>query len=214
MAKKIIVFSGKKQVGKDSSCDFIIEELKKRRPEIKTIKTAFADSLKQLCIDYLGLTTTQCYGTDNDKNSLTRWLWDDIAPEVMDEIYQELDIDVKKSGPMTAREVLQVFGTNIMRRYFCPDVWSRIAFNQINNMPEDIVMVSDARFPNEIKSSIQNSALIIRILRPNNPIVDNHFSEKALDDMPNSVYDYVVKADELTHLLGQINQIMMKENIY
>ena len=38
----------------------------------------FADPLKRMCIGLFGLTREQCYGTDEEKNSLTDILWDDI----------------------------------------------------------------------------------------------------------------------------------------
>ena len=60
-----------------------------------------ADTLKDLCIDVLGLTYEQAYGTDKDKNSKTNIKWSSV--------------DKKKKGYMTAREVLQYVGTDFFR---------------------------------------------------------------------------------------------------
>lgn len=39
---------------------------------------SFADPLKRLCIDVLGLSHEQCYGTDEQKNTLTHLRWEDM----------------------------------------------------------------------------------------------------------------------------------------
>ena len=60
-----------------------IEDLKKNyiNPFIKLY--SYADLLKQrVCIDVMGLTWKQCYGTDEEKNSPTKYLWENM-PSVL-----------------------------------------------------------------------------------------------------------------------------------
>ena len=71
----------------------------------------FADNLKRVCIDILGLTERQCYGTDNEKNILTKFNWDKMPSK-----------EKIASSPMSAREVMQYVGTDFFRKIY-PDVW-------------------------------------------------------------------------------------------
>jgi hypothetical protein len=43
---------------------------------------SFADPLKDFCINVFGLSPTQMYGTDDDKNSTTHISWDDMPEEI------------------------------------------------------------------------------------------------------------------------------------
>ena len=42
-----------------------------------------ADTLKDLCIDILGLSYDQAYGTDEDKNSLTNISWSALMDQTL-----------------------------------------------------------------------------------------------------------------------------------
>ena len=68
----------------------------------------FADPLKRMCVGLFGLTHEQCYGTDEEKNSLTDILWDNVS--------HDGQRGSDRNGYMTAREFMQFFGTNICRK--------------------------------------------------------------------------------------------------
>ena len=65
-----------------------------------------ADTLKDLCINILGLEYNQAYGTDKEKNSETHIKWGDL-PHLNGHM---------KNTRMTAREVLQYVGTDIFSK--------------------------------------------------------------------------------------------------
>ena len=94
------------------STDFILQQaLTKINPHIKLY--SFAEPLKtDICINILGLSYEQCYGSDNDKNSITDLQW--------------------KNKNLTARDVMQIVGTDILRK-MKPDVWTSALIRKIKS---------------------------------------------------------------------------------
>jgi hypothetical protein len=115
---------------------------------------------------------------------------------------------------MTAREVMQVFGTDIMRTYFDFDIWARAPFQKYANSDYDIVIIDDCRFPNEADMALEHDALLIRLKR--NVLGDDvHLSEKALDDYDESKYHYVIDNSEysLEELYKAVDSILWREGL-
>ena len=201
MRDKIIIgVVGKKQSGKDTLCDFL--KLLFYDPNIrekyykygltkcdiylleKDVKCfSFADSLKQLCMNVLGLTYQQCNGTNEDKNSLTNFKWENLPTEI------RIKDDVKKEGFMTAREILQVVGTDIFRNYFDTETWIKSTMRAIEKDDCSIALISDVRFPEEVDIIDENDGYIFQLTR-NVCKTDVHISEKALEG-----YDFKKKED-------------------
>jgi hypothetical protein len=103
---KLIAFSGRKQSGKTTSGEFLQTIIGKN---IKLY--AFADRLKKdICIDILDLSVDQCYGSDEQKNTITNISWN--------------------GKKLTAREVMEVVGTDIFRTLKV-DVWTSSTINLI-----------------------------------------------------------------------------------
>ena len=92
----IIALSGRKNSGKNTIANFIKQyyatnkaarefpdprdtwRIAERSEEIEredVLECSFADNLKEFCIDTLGLSYKQCYGTDDEKNSPTQYNW-------------------------------------------------------------------------------------------------------------------------------------------
>lgn len=85
----------------------------------------------------------------------------------------------QKKGPMSAREVLQYYGTEIFRKHY-PQVWADACIRQIRKSGCELAVITDVRFPNEIETIQQAGGKVIRLTR----IVykdDHHPSETALD---------------------------------
>lgn len=159
---------------------------------------SFADPLKKFCIEVLGLDVAQCYGTDDDKNSPTHILWDNMPEEIRKKYTRPRRGSGRKKPPtgnMTAREVMQVFGTEICRK-LDPNCWARGLYNAINNEGYDLALVTDARFPNEVTMGTEQGAKVIRLTRK--IIEDEHESEKALDTFPLGEYSLVVDNQDMT----------------
>jgi hypothetical protein len=84
-------------------------------------------------------------------------------------------------GFMTAREIMQVVGTDVFRNYFDDSVWVNATLRSIDNSDAKVILISDVRFPSEVESLIIEGATVIRLLRDVCD-KDSHSSETALDD--------------------------------
>lgn len=212
---RFIVLAGKKQAGKTTSANYIRERLLKWRRDLNIHVVSFATPIKEFCRDILGLTEAQIYGSDEEKNSPTVYTWDKMPDEIRIRYGRELtefEVNTWKSrtgfcdqtrvpatGPMTAREVMQIFGTDIFRNFFDYDVWAKAPFKK-DWQCVDYVIIDDCRFPNEAGIAREHDALLIKLTR-NVYVDDAHTSEKALDGYPEENYDVVIP----NHLYKDIN---------
>lgn len=177
----------------------------------------FADPLKDLiCRRVLGLSYGQTSGTDEQKNSLTPYSWERMPngiafryseewvsngdPESMD--FGGL-VKVPRTGFMTAREIMQVVGTDIFRQCFTDSVWVDAAFNCIDEDKPKVALIADVRFSSEVDSIIERGGHVIRLERRVSD--DNHPSETELDD-----YDFA--SSGRCHLIGNAEQTMEEKN--
>lgn len=165
---KIIAFSGRKQSGKSTSGDYIKDLIYSIEPTT-TVKTySFADPLKRdICINLLGLTEQQCYGSDEDKNTVTTICWEDM-----------LGYNGNLKGFMTAREVMEYVGTKIFRK-MKNDIWVTATLKKIQNDKPDIALLLDNRFPNEVDPILDIGGYVVRLTR--NPFNSISEPECALD---------------------------------
>jgi len=69
---------------------------------------------------------------------------------------------------LTPRWVLQNWGTEVCRNGFHDDMWIASLENKLRNSKDDIV-ISDCRFPNEIKSIKDAGGIVIRVKRGPEP---------------------------------------------
>jgi len=69
---------------------------------------------------------------------------------------------------LTPRWVLQHWGTEVCRNGFHDDMWIASLENKLRNSKDDIV-ISDCRFPNEIKSIKEAGGIVIRVKRGPEP---------------------------------------------
>jgi hypothetical protein len=156
----IIAFAGRKQSGKTTCAMAVASDFELR--DMTMTKTAmiynFADPLKQLCIDIFGIEYRQCYGCDEDKNELVDCYWGDKQ--------------------LTAREVLQIVGTDMFRT-MQHHVWSSATIRKIEKEMPDLAIIADCRFPNEVDAIKNVGGIVIKLTR--NPHHSDHASEIALD---------------------------------
>ena len=69
---------------------------------------------------------------------------------------------------LTPRWVLQYWGTEVCRKAFHDDIWIASLENKLRNS-EDNIVISDCRFPNEIKSIKDAGGIVIRVKRGDEP---------------------------------------------
>jgi len=147
-----------------------------------------ADTLKDLCIDILGLEYGQAYGTDEQKNSPTDLCWGDIP-------YEHANRNLR-SKRMTAREVLQHVGTDIFRR-LDPDIWIKSLLRKIKKDNPEVALVCDVRFENEIVKLQEAGGFIVGLTRDPYEKSDTHSSEKEIENCLN-LCDAVIDNKDIT----------------
>lgn len=177
---KIIAFAGRKQSGKTSCSQYVSSilnsEYRKKKYAYKIYN--FADPLKHdVCMNILGLTYEQCYGTDEQKNELVGCFWD--------------------GKQLSAREVMQIVGTDMFRR-MKTNVWAAATINKIKKDNLDFALIADCRFPNEVEAVKDVGGLVIKLTR--NPFNSDHASEIALDENNYHVsnFDLIIYNHNLT----------------
>jgi hypothetical protein len=69
---------------------------------------------------------------------------------------------------LTPRWVLQYWGTEVCRKGFHDNIWITSLENKLRNSKDNIV-ISDCRFPNEIKSIKDANGIVIRVKRGAEP---------------------------------------------
>ena len=142
----------------------------------------FADYLKMICVDLFDLTEKQVYGTDADKNTQTKY-------------------------GMTAREFLQYFGTNVMRK-IKDTIWVDVTLKRILAQQPVIAIIPDVRFPNEVDAIHDAGGMVIRLNR--DTLKSDHECESALDKdvFDWNRFDHVIDNNDLT-----IEELISKVNI-
>jgi len=154
----------------------------------------FADNLKRVCIDVLGLTERQCYGTNEEKNSTTNIR----LPETLAE--------KKVNRAMTAREVMQYVGTDFFRKIY-PQVWVDSTIRKIKKESSKLAVVVDCRFPNEVQGIQDAGGKVMRLTRNICGDDDQHDSETALDGYDG--FDATINNDTMT--IGEQNEVLFNQ---
>ena len=137
-------------------------------------------------MDLFDLSFESMYGTDAEKNQMQQHLlWENMPKAISSKMMKKmLPPDARTSwgwreGEMTAREFMQFFGTDIMRK-IRPDIWVNKCLKVINKEKSKLPIVADVRFPNEAKAIEDSGGVVIRLTRQISG--DAHSSETALDD--------------------------------
>lgn len=198
MQQTIIALSGKKGSGKNTLADFISKWFLEQNDHLLLDQVriySFADTLKDFCIETLGLTREQCYGTDEQKNSPTSYLWENVQDIYLRWKFSERDfvgdgrttiisssiedkqsreyfwecvsrgyVPSLRSGPMTGRECMQVFGTELIRATF-GNVWAQSTKRKIKKEGNPLALISDLRFQSEIPTVIWNGDYAFPLIR-------------------------------------------------
>lgn len=218
---KIIAFAGRKQSGKSTAAAMVqhyaTTELGFDINDVRIYN--IADPLKKsICMDVLGLTYEQCYGTDEDKNTLTNLRWIDMPAFGHD--YYEWPQDINAEGfpsskYMTAREVMEFVGTGLFRR-MNQDVWIDSVLTKIKLEAPKIALIGDCRFGNEADKIKANEGVLIKLLR--NPFNSQNITETALDpkNYDQRKFDILIFNQDLDieHKNYSILKFLSKKNIW
>lgn len=143
MERKLVAINGTIGSGKDTFSQVFIDN--------GFYRVSFAETLKDAVSAIFGWDREMLEGTTNEARKIR---------EQPDEYWSS-----KLGRDVTPRWVLQNLGTDVMRRHFHDNIWVFAAENKIRNLPHDRVIITDCRFPNELKMIRENSGTIIEVQR-------------------------------------------------
>lgn len=144
----IIGFVGLIGAGKDTAADYLVNFHGFRRD-------SFANTLKDAVACVFGWDRTLLEGRTNEARE---WR------EQVDPWWAE-----RLGMPhLTPRWILQYWGTEVCRKGFHDDIWIASLENKMRKTGDNIV-ISDVRFPNEIKAIHNAGGMVIRVQRGENP---------------------------------------------
>lgn len=198
----IIVFSGLKGVGKDTSASML--QFMLNTPKIfhfywiyKHFKyigfigkwkiTSFARPLKEVLSILLGVPVERFEDRDFKENycvDLNTLQIEKVnpfeTPLMTDKFFSKTakDLDVKtiKHYKITVRQLLQYVGTECLRRLISEDIWINITLKKNN------IIISDLRFKREFEVLDYHKSFRILIERPG-CLPGNHASEREIMDL-------------------------------
>ena len=118
---------------------------------------SFATSLKDACAVIFGWPRNMLEG---DTKESREWR------EIVDPWWSE-QLGMPNFSPRIA---LQVIGTDALRNNFHQDLWFLTLQNRIYKTPDKNVVISDVRFPNEIKFIQDQGGILIKVNRGPSPV--------------------------------------------
>lgn len=143
----IIGFVGFIGSGKDTAADYLVNFHGFRRD-------SFANTLKDAVAAVFGWDRTLLEGRTKEARE---WR------EQPDEWWSN-----RLGKSITPRWVLQYWGTDVLRNGFHDDIWIASLENKMRKTGDNIV-ISDVRFPNEIKAIHNAGGVVVRIKRGDDP---------------------------------------------
>jgi hypothetical protein len=111
---------------------------------------------------------------------------------------------------LTPRKVLQLLGTEGGRDVIHPNIWVNSTLGDITK--NDKVIITDARFPNEVEGIKKRNGIVLRIVRPSKVSTSTHPSETSLNNYKD--WDYVIVNDgTLEELEEKVKQMLIHFNL-
>lgn len=180
----IIGITGKAQSGKDTACKiiqlindidydlacsegegekYVLENIDIESPSYMWKKHAFADKLKECASIILGVPRFM-FESGEFKESFTT-----------------LPLSNKEGEPMTNREFLQYFGTEVGRN-IDKNLWVKALMYSYGRCEKENWIIPDVRFPNEAEAVREAGGIIWKVEREGSG-AGNHISEKLIDDI-------------------------------
>lgn len=95
----------------------------------------------------------------------------------------EREKKLKNWGKWTVRKLLQFIGTELMRTHICKNIWVKSLIIRMKKHPETNWIVTDVRFPNEmkfLKKYYKDNFIMLKVVRNNVKEINgikNHESE-------------------------------------
>jgi hypothetical protein len=194
----IIGFVGFIGSGKDTAADYLVNFHEFRRD-------SFANTLKDAVANVFGWDRTLLEGRTKEARE---WR------EQVDTWWAE-----RLNLPqLTPRWILQYWGTEVCRQGFHDDIWIASLENKMRKTGDNIV-ISDVRFPNEIKAIHNAGGIVVRVKRGADPVwyndaVDMNAGDRCMNYMTAKVRMSHLKihASETAWVGGNIDHIINNDS--
>lgn len=142
MGRKIVAINGTIGSGKDTFASAFIAA--------GYTRMSFAETLKDAVSVIFGWDREMLEGNTDESRKIR---------ESKDEFWSQ-----KMGRDVTPRWVLQNFGTDVVRKHFHDDIWVFALENKLRSIEGDVI-ITDCRFPNELKMLREHKADIIEVRR-------------------------------------------------
>jgi len=148
------------------------------------VKLAFADPLKLACKELFQLSHEQLHVRREKEKIDPRW-------------------------GKTPRELCQIVGTDLLRKYFDEDIFIKSTREKIKKLSQDykIIIVTDCRFENETQLIRDMGGIIIHLKRPNIKKINDHISENPVKVMNGDIE--LINNSTIDKLLEEIKMIFV-----
>jgi len=196
--KYLILISGKMQTGKNAFADLFEKECWTKDYDVKM--DSFASVLKEWCCEEFKILTDYLNSFSDEVKANIPFFGDirfeqtkDAIHNVINKIQTKRDNWFNEKNDIT-RLILQVVGTNLFRKHVDNDFWIKELIKKVNKYQEKYVIVTDARFPNEIDlphKLIENRRIISIRMQRDTAQTSTHPSETALDTY--AWFDYTIE---------------------
>lgn len=199
---KFIGLYGKKQAGKNTFYSAFADYVYRKHSDLKIKEASFAFHLRNILGSTYGIPDEIMWSDDKDQLiEIDRLRWENLG-SIVRELYPN------KTGYMTLRRLLQVFGTDVVRNGWEENFWAYFPFMQFKNDHEtDIVVFTDVRFGNEVLACKDHGGMVINLLRPALKSDDTHPSEN--QDIPEEWFDFTIEGVEgVGPLTRQIHEFL------
>jgi len=235
---KIIGLSAQLQNGKDTVAALILKLTSKQSPYSQWTTRRFAGKLKEMTAILLGCSVDVLEDINYKNTELpeewSRWTMidprlvgvagsDDIGKvipyfateqEVYDYIKEKEFYWLEHLKPtketMTPRKILQLLGTEGGRDVIHPNIWVNATLGDLTD--KDQIIITDARFPNEVVGIKRKKGIVVKIIRPSVVSTSNHPSETSLNNYKD--WDYTIINDStLEELEEKVEKMLVHFNI-
>lgn len=176
---------------------------------------AFAHALKDICENLFEIPRECLYGTDQEKNAIIpNLLWENIPGIYTNKKMYDLSVEANPElksilcfhdpGPMTAREFMQFFGTEVMRKIYSP-IWVNRCIRLIKEEESALAIITDVRFDNEAEAILGAGGKVVQLTRTTK--TDGHTSEKGISPalvstvLDNANMDLVDSCQQLLNII-------------
>lgn len=184
----LIGLTGRAQAGKDTVYKVMADLYLMVR---NVQRRAFADLLYRSAAAALGVTVEDLHDWKTD-------------PTVTIEVR---NLDSEPLVRRTTRNLLQRYGTEAHRDIFGADFW--VDALDLTHGPDDLVVVTDVRFPNEARAITKAGGHVVRVEGPHVGD-DDHASEQPI---PDNLVDYVLdntrRDDGMARLRRNVGQLVL-----